>query len=104
MYAVIEVGGKQYKVSEGDVIELQGKEGEIGKEMKFRNILLLKKDKKVESESKLIARVRVVGEVLEHKRGKKMVAFKYKKRKDYRRKKGYRQEFTKVRIKKITAS
>jgi large subunit ribosomal protein L21 len=113
MYAVINIGGKQYKVSEGDVIELEGKKGEIGKEIEFENILLLRGEEKLEignspasmpeagRPSAIGGRAKVIGEVLEHKKGKKIVVFKYKRRKGYKRKQGHRQQFTKVKIKKI---
>jgi len=103
MYAVINIGGKQYKVSEGDVIELEGKKGEIGKEIEFENILLLRGEERLKIGNSPASgrRAKVIGEVLEHKKGKKIVVFKYKRRKGYKRKQGHRQQLTKVKIKKI---
>jgi large subunit ribosomal protein L21 len=101
MYAVIDIGGKQYRVSEGDIIKLEGTKGEIGKEIEFKNILLLKKKEKVESGGKQVSQAKVTGEILGHEKGKKVVIFKYRRRKSCKRKQGYRQQFTKVKIKKI---
>ncbi|OUM87197.1 MAG: 50S ribosomal protein L21 [Bacillus thermozeamaize] len=101
MYAIIETGGKQYKVSEGDVIYIEKLPQEEGERVTFDRVLLIKKDAGVVVGTPFVAGATVTGVVDRHGRGKKLVVFKYKPKKNYKRKLGHRQPYTKVTIEKI---
>ena len=101
MYAIIETGGKQYRVQEGDVLKVEKLEAAEGEVVNLDKVLVLNKDTGITVGSPLVAGAKVVAQVLEHGRGKKIIVFKYKPKKNYRRKQGHRQPFTKMRIEKI---
>ncbi len=101
MYAVIETGGKQYRVSEGDTIKIEKLDTPQGEECVFDKVLLYKDDNELIVGSPYVEKVKIIGEVLETKKDKKIIVFKYKRRKNYRRKKGHRQWYSKVKIKEI---
>lgn len=101
MEAVIAVGGKQYRVSPGQVIRVERLPGAERGPVEFTSVLFAQGDGKVAVGAKALAGAKVVGEVLEHGRARKVTVVKFKKRKNYRRKKGHRQPFTSVRITKI---
>ncbi len=103
MLAVIKTGGKQYLVKEGDELEVEKIEGEVGKEIVFDKVLLLEKQGKVKIGTPYVEGARVLGKILEQKKGKKIVVLKYKKKRRYRVKKGHRQLLTKIKIEKIQA-
>jgi len=102
MIAVIKTGGKQYLVQPGDKIEIEKLEIEAGKEVSFPEVLLLEKDNKVELGMPLVKGDKVVGKVLSHYRGDKLIIFKYKSKKRYKRKIGHRQDHTEVEIVSIS--
>ncbi len=105
MYAIIESCGRQYKVAEGDVIFFEKLEVEEGKKVTFDNVVLVSDDKKVEVGAPYVKGVKVEGKVVSHGKGKKIIVYKYKAKKNYRRTQGHRQPYTKVEITKIkTAS
>ena len=102
MYAVIKAGGKQYRVSPGDVIEIEKIEANAGEMVEFSEVLMVwdsTKDYKIGVP--LIEGARVRGEVLRQVKGKKIIVFKFRRRKGYRRKRGHRQKYTAVKIKEI---
>ena len=102
MYAIVETGGKQYRVSEGDVVRIEKKEGEPGEEILLDKILLVGSGEEgVRVGTPFLEDVRVRAEILAQRRGRKIVVFKFKRRKDYRKKQGHRQDYTGVRIKAI---
>jgi len=101
MYAVIRTGGKQYKVSEGDCLVIEKLDAEVGAEVSF-DVLMLADENGVKIGKPLLAGAQVTGEVAEHGKGKKIIVFKYKPKKNYRKKMGHRQPFTKVEITKIS--
>lgn len=101
MYAIIETGGKQYKVQKGDVIEVERLDAAPGKEVKFDNVLLYLKGKSVEIGNPYVKDVRVICEAVGHLRGDKVFAFKYRRRKNSRKKIGHRQELTRLKVKDI---
>ena len=101
MYAIIESCGKQYKVTEGDVVFFEKLDTEAGKKVTFDKVVLVSDDKKVEVGSPYVKGVKVEGKVVEHGKGKKIIVYKYKAKKNYRRTYGHRQPFTKVEITKI---
>ena len=98
MYAVIEACGKQYKVTKGDVVFFEKLEVEEGKKVTFDKVVLLSDDGKVEVGAPYVKGVKVEGKVVAHGKGKKIIVFKYKAKKNYRRKQGHRQPYTKVEI------
>lgn len=103
MYAVIRTGGKQYRVSEGEIIEIERLPGESGDAISFDEVLLLGDEATTAIGQPLVAGARVKGQVVAQDRGKKIIVFKIKRRKNYRRKMGHRQEITRVRITGIEA-
>ena len=104
MYAVIESCGKQYKVAEGDVVFFEKLEAEEGKKVTFDNVVLLSDDKKVEVGAPYVKGVKVEGKVVSHGKAKKIIVFKMKAKKNYRRKQGHRQPYTKVEITSIKST
>ncbi|WP_135555053.1 50S ribosomal protein L21 [Paenibacillus cymbidii] len=103
MYAIIETGGKQYKVQEGDVLYIEKLESGEGESVSFDRVLLVSKDSGVTVGSPLVAGATVSAKVEKHGKGKKIIVYKYKAKKNYRRKQGHRQPYTKVVIDKIQA-
>lgn len=101
MYAVIKTGGKQYRVSEGDVLRIEKQAALPGQEIVLDQVLLLADGDAVEVGKPFLENVRVKAEVLAQKRSKKVLVFKFKRRKGYRKKQGHRQSYTGVRIKAI---
>jgi len=100
-YAVIKTGGKQYRVATGDEVRFERLDGEVGETIAFDQILLTSDGEAIEVGRPFVENSRVVGRITHHGKGKKVMIYKYKRRKDYRRKKGHRQEFTLVRIEDI---
>ena len=103
MYAIIESCGKQYKVAEGDVVFFEKLDSEEGKKVTFDKVVLVSDDKKVEVGAPYVKGVKVEGKVVEHGKAKKILVYKYKAKKNYRRTQGHRQPYTKVEITKISA-
>ena len=101
MFAVIRTGGKQYRVAPNDVIEIEKIAGKPGDIVELSEVILLGGDGGPKTGSPTIAGTLVAAEVIEHKRGDKIVVFKKKRRKNYRRKKGHRQALTALRITEI---
>ena len=101
MYAIIESCGRQYKVSEGDVVFFEKLETEEGKKVTFKDVVLLSDGKKVEVGAPYLKGTSVEGKVISHGKGKKVLVYKYKAKKNYRRTQGHRQPYTKVEITKI---
>ena len=99
MYAIIEACGKQYKVSKGDVVFFEKLDAEEGKTVKFDNVILVSEDGgKIEVGTPYVKGAKVEGKVIAHGKNKKIIVFKYKAKKNYRRKQGHRQPYTKVEI------
>ena len=103
MYAVLETGGKQYRVTAGDKLALDRLGGEAGQPHNFDRVLLISDGGKVTVGSPTVPQASVIVDVVEHRRGPKLIAFKMKRRKGYHRTVGHRQELTVVRIKEIKA-
>src|SRR5512137_289118 len=103
MYAVLETGSKQYRVSAGDTLEVDRLAVEAGQPVTFDRVLLVNNDGKVAVGSPTVANASVVADVVAHIRGEKKIAFKLKRRKGYRKTIGHRQELTVVKIKEIKA-
>ena len=101
MYAVIETGGKQYRVQEGDTLFVEKLDCEVGDTVDFDKVLILSKDGELLAGKPYLEGAKVEGNVLEQGKAKKIVVFKYKAKKNYRKKTGHRQPYTKVKIEKI---
>lgn len=102
MYAVIKTGGKQYKVSEGDIVKVEKLPVEEGQEVVLEEVLLINDENgNVKVGKPVVEGAKVIGKVLEQGKAKKIYVMKYKRRKNYRRKQGHRQPFTKIKIEKI---
>ena len=98
MYAVIATGGKQFKVQEQDIVTMERLEGEAGAKVSFTEVLAVGEGANLKMGSPLVEGAKVEGEIVEQLRGPKLIAFKMKRRKGYRRRKGHRQELTKIKI------
>ena len=101
MYAVIESCGKQYKVAEGDVVFFEKLDAEEGKKVTFDKVILVSDEEKIQIGNPYVKGVKVEGKVISHGKGKKIIVFKMKAKKNYRRKQGHRQPYTKVEITSI---
>jgi len=102
MYAVLETGGKQYRVAQGDTLEIERLEVEAGQPFTFDRVLLVNNDGQVAVGAPTVAGAKVAADVVEHIRGDKKVIIKMKRRKGYHKKQGHRQELTVVKITEIT--
>lgn len=100
MYAIIATGGKQYRVSEGDVIYIEKIDAQVDSTVSF-DVLLMGNDGDVKIGTPVVEGVKVEGKVVGQIRGEKIVVYKYKSKKNYRRKQGHRQPYTKVEVTKI---
>lgn len=102
MYAIVQVNSQQYKVSEGDTIVIPRLKSEAGKSLTLGDVLLCSEEGEVKVGQPFLKEVKVTAEVLENFKGKKVVAFKYQRRKNRACKKGQRQLLTRLKIKKIS--
>jgi large subunit ribosomal protein L21 len=103
MYAVVATGGKQYKVREGEVLRVEKLTGDIGSQVAFEQVLMLSDGENVKVGQPVLEGVQVKGHIVEQGKHRKILVFKYKRRKRYRRKQGHRQLFTAVKIDAIEA-
>ncbi len=103
MYAVIKTGGKQYKVSPGEKIKVEKIAGEPGQEIEISEVLLVGEGSDIKIGRPTVPNAKVVATILEQGRSKKIIVFKKKRRKNYRRKRGHRQYYTVLEIKEIKA-
>ena len=102
MYAVVKSGGKQYKVKEGETFRVEKLPGEVGAEITFDDVLLVSDGENVNVGTPRLENVTVKGTVVEQGQASKIIVFKYKRRKRYRRKQGHRQPYTAVKVDSIT--
>ncbi len=103
MYAVIRTGGKQYKVQEDQILNVEKLEGTEGSEIEFDDVLLYSDGETVTLGNPVVDSASVKAHILEQGRSKKQLVFKYKRRKGYRKMKGHRQYFTQIKIDSISA-
>ena len=101
MYAIIEVGAKQYTVKKGDIIEVEKQAVKEGKDITLNKVLLVSKAQKVEAGEPYVKDAKVEAVVLKHIKGEKVISFKYRRRKSSHWKKGHRQQLTRLKIKEI---
>ena len=102
MYAVIKTGGKQHKVTEGDVLSIEKLEGEKGAEIVFNEVLLISDDKNIKVGKPFIDGAKVVGEIITQKKGPKIHVYHMTRRKGFHKKTGHRQNLTSMKITKIS--
>lgn len=101
MYAVIRSGGKQYKVSKGDTLRLDPQAGEPGSEVELDDVLAVHDGEQLKLGQPQVADARVSAKIVRHGRGRKIVVYRFKRRKGQQRKQGHRQGYTEVRIEDI---
>lgn len=104
MYAVIRTGGKQYRVAKDDVVTIEKVAGDAGAKVEFTEVLMVGSGDGVKVGAPTVAGASVTAELVEHTRGPKLIAFKKRRRKNSRRKKGHRQDLSTVRITAITGA
>lgn len=103
MYAIIKTGGKQYRVSEGDVLNIEKLDVEAGNDVVFDEVLTVVSEGDVKIGKPVLDGAKVTAKVVEHGKAEKIFVFKYKAKANYRKRQGHRQPFTKVEISKIEA-
>ncbi|SHJ89488.1 LSU ribosomal protein L21P [Geosporobacter subterraneus DSM 17957] len=101
MYAIIETGGKQYRVQEGDTLFIEKLEANQGETVEFDKVLAVSKDGQLVLGTPVVGGAKVSATVIENGKAPKIIVFKYKSKKDYRKKQGHRQPYTKVKIEQI---
>jgi large subunit ribosomal protein L21 len=104
MYAIVDIAGKQFKVKKDQFVYAPSLEGEAGASVEFDRVLLIEGDQGVDVGTPLVSGAKVTGKILDHGRGDKVIVFKKKRRKGYKKTQGHRQGFTKVLIEDIMAS
>ncbi len=102
MYAVVKTGGKEYRISQGDVIRVEKIEGEVGDQVTLKDILMVSQEGQVRLGNPLVTDAVITGEIVQQVRGKKVLIYKMKRRKNYRRTKGHRQTYTYIRVNDIS--
>ncbi len=102
MYAIVDIAGKQFKVTQDQYVYAPKMQGEAGASVEFDKVLLVDNDGKVEVGTPMLKGAKVAGKILEHVRDDKVIVFKKKRRKGYKVRNGHRQDFTKVLIEKIS--
>ena len=101
MYAVIETGGKQYRVQPGDTVVVETLPGESGDAVEFSRVLLISDDESVAVGRPVIDGARVTGQIVDQVLGEKLTVYKFKRRKNYRKRNGHRQQYTAVKIESV---
>jgi large subunit ribosomal protein L21 len=103
MYAIIVTGGKQYRVQEGDTLFVEKLTADVESTVEINEVLAVSKDGKLTIGTPVVEGAKVVAKVLKHGKAKKIIVFKYKRKKDYRKTQGHRQPYTQIVIEKIEA-
>ena len=104
MYAVVKSGGKEYRVSKGDILRVEKMGGEVGDKVAIKEVLLVSQEDQVRVGNPYLANAVVTGEIIQEIKGRKVQTFKMKKRKNYRRFKGHRQTYTYLKVNDISLS
>jgi large subunit ribosomal protein L21 len=102
MYAVVKTGGKEYRISQGDLIRVEKMEGKVGDQVTMKDILMVSHEGQVQVGNPLLANAVITGEIVQQVKGKKVLTYKMKRRKNYRRTKGHRQTYTYIRVNDIS--
>jgi len=103
MYAVIQTGGKQYRVEPGQTLSVEKLPGELGDTVNFEDVLLVSDEDKVAVGRPMVKGAKVTAEIVEHGKDKKVIVFKFQRRKNYRRRYGHRQLYTSIKINEVVA-
>ena len=104
MYAVLKTGGKEYRVSKGDLIRVEKMEGNVGDPVTLKEVLMVSEEGNVQVGTPFLAHAVVTGEIAQHAKGKKVLIFKMKRRKNYRRLRGHRQTYTYIKVNDISVA
>jgi large subunit ribosomal protein L21 len=104
MYAVVKTGGKEYRISKGDIIRVEKLEGKVGDQVTLKDILMVSQEGEVRFGNPHLTNAVVMGEIIEQTQGRKVLTYKMKKRKNYRRFKGHRQTYTYLKVSDISLS
>ena len=104
MYAVVKTGGREYRVSKGDLIRVEKLEGKVGDQVELKDVLMVSNEGEVQFGTPRLAGVVIKGEIVQESKGEKVLTYKMKKRKNYRRFKGHRQTYTYLKVNDITLS
>jgi large subunit ribosomal protein L21 len=101
MYAVIKTGGKQYRVAEGELVKVEKVKGDVGESVELEEVLMVVNGERIEIGRPVLKGFKVIGEIVAQGKAKKIIVFKSKRRKSYKKKQGHRQQYTTLRIKTI---
>lgn len=102
MYAVVKTGGKEYRISQGDLIRVEKMEGKAGDQVTMKDVLMVSHEGQIQVGNPLLAHAVITGEIVQQVKGKKVLTYKMKRRKNYRRTKGHRQTYTYIRVNEIS--
>jgi large subunit ribosomal protein L21 len=103
MYAVIKTGGKQYKVEKGSTLRVEKLDGDAGAKVTFEEVLLVADGEEVKIGTPMLGGAKVSAEIVAQEKGEKLIVFKFRRRKAYRRKNGHRQQYTAIKVTDIQA-
>lgn len=103
MFAVIRTGGKQYKVAEGDVVQVEKLDGAVGSKLQINEVMMVTGNGTAKIGAPFVAGAKIEAEIISQERGPKIIVFKKKRRQNYRRKNNHRQDYTILRITAIAA-
>ncbi len=104
MYAVVKTGGKQYRIAKGDILRVEKLEGKVGDQVTLKDVAMVSQEGEVQVGSPYLAKAVVIGEIIQQAKDRKVLTYKMKRRKNYRRMKGHRQSFTYLKVSNITFS
>jgi large subunit ribosomal protein L21 len=104
MYAVVKTGGKEYRVSKGDLVRVEKLDGKVGDRVELKDVLMVSQEGQVQVGAPYLANAVIMGEIIQEIKGKKILTYKMKKRKNYRRFKGHRQTYTYLKVNDIALS
>jgi len=102
MYAVVKTGGKEYRISKGDIIRIEKLEGKVGDQITLKDILMVSQEGQIQFGSPYLTNAVITGEIIQEIKGKKVLTYKMKRRKNYRRFKGHRQTYTYLKVNDIS--
>jgi len=102
MYAVVKTGGKEYRISKGDIIRVEKLNGKVGDQVALKDILMVSQEGQVQIGTPHLTNAVVTGEIVQEMKGRKLLTYKMKKRKNYRRFKGHRQTYTYLKVNDIS--
>jgi len=102
MYAVIKTGGKEYRISKGDIIRVEKLKGKVGDQVEVKDILMVSQEDQFQVGTPYLTNAVIMGEIVQEIKGRKVMTYKMKKRKNYRRFKGHRQTYTYLKVNDIS--